>query len=327
MIRRRGFMQAGLLAVPGAGLGTRAIAQERFPSRPLRIIVTFGAGGSGDLVARTLAQQLGEILGQSVIVENRAGGAAMPGTEHAAKAAADGYTILQYTNTLAVNMVLQPSVPYDLFRDFTPLSYAFEAPLVLLTSGSSPNTRLAELLAFAKKRANGVSFGHGGAGSMSHLSGEMFRRATGIDAVAVAYKGNAPAMADLISDRLDYYFATVNDVLPNIKAGRLRALAVTSAQRDPLLPQVPTMVELGFKDFTPVVSWGYLVPRQTPAPIVRQLQDALSKAMATPAMQERLLGVGASSAHAGGPELMTARMRAEIARWEPVIRDGNIKPD
>lgn len=303
-------MPSGLSAWPGA------VAQDRFPSKPLRIIVTLGAGGSGDLVARTLAQQLGEILGQPIVVENRAGGAAIPETEHAAKAPPDGYTILQYTST-----------PYDLFRDFTPLSYAFEAPLVLLTSGSSPNTKVAELLAFAQTQPKGITFGHGGTGSMSHLSAEMFRRAMGIAAVSVAYKGNAPAMADLISDRLDYYFSTVNDVLPHIRSGRLRALAVTSARRDPLLPDVPTMTELGFKDFTPLVSWGYLVPKGTPAPIARQLQDAIAKAIVTPVMQERLLAVGASSTNVGGPDVMTSKMRAEIARWEPVIREAHIKPE
>jgi tripartite-type tricarboxylate transporter receptor subunit TctC len=327
MIQRKHFIQAGLFALAASAGTPVAFGQDRFPAKPLRIIVTFGVGGSGDLVARTLAQQLGEVLGQSVIVENRPGGAAIPGTEYAAKAAPDGYTILQYTNALAVNMVLQPSVPYDMFRDFTPLYYAAEAPLVLLAPGSQPHRKLADLLAFAKAQPKGITFGHGGAGSMSHLSGELFRRSTGVEAVSVAYKGNGPAMSDLIGARLDYYFATINDVLPNIKSGRLHALAVTAQQRDALLPEVPTMVELGFKDFTPVVSWGYLVPRNTPAPIARQLQEALAKAVHTPAMQERLQAVGASARNAGGPEVMAARMKAEIARWEPVIRDANIKPD
>jgi tripartite-type tricarboxylate transporter receptor subunit TctC len=134
-------------------------------------------------------------------------------------------------------------------------------------------------------------------------------------------------MTDLIGGRLDYYFSTVSDVLPNIKSGRLNALAVTSVQRDPMLPNVPTMVELGYKDFTPVTNWGYLVPKNTPAPIVKQLQDAIAKALSKPAMQERLATVGANSKGAGGPEVMTARMKAEIARWEPVIKAANIKAE
>jgi tripartite-type tricarboxylate transporter receptor subunit TctC len=302
MIQRRFSILLGyLVSLACLGLSFHVIAQDRFPSKPLRIIVTFGAGGSGDLVARTLAGQLGEVLGQPVIVENRPGGAAIPGTEYVANAPADGYTILQYTTMLAVNMVLQPRLPYDLFRDFTPLSYAFEAPLVLLTPGTSPSRKIDELLAFAKSSPQGISFGHGGSGSMSHLSGELFKRSVGIDAVSVPYKGNGRAMNDLIAGRLDYYFSTVSDVLPNIKAGRLNALAVTSTQRDPSLPNVPTMVELGYKDFTPVVSWGYLVPRNTPGPIVKQLQDAIAKANGAPAMQERLNAVGATSRDSGGP--------------------------
>jgi tripartite-type tricarboxylate transporter receptor subunit TctC len=149
----------------------------------------------------------------------------------------------------------------------------------------------------------------------------------GIDAVSVGYKGNAPAMADLIGGRLDYYFSTINDVLPNIKAGRLHALAVTAPQRDPMLPEVPTMVELGYKDFTPVVNWGFLAPKNTPAPIVKKLQDAMLKALGTPAMQERLVALAATSRGAGGGDVLTARMKSEIARWEPVVKAANIKAE
>jgi len=326
MISRKQFVQVAL-CLSGLALCCQAIAADKFPSKPLRIIVTFGAGGSGDLLARALGQELGDVMGQSVIVENRAGGNAIPGTEYVAKAPADGYTILQYTSTLAVNTVLQPGLPYDLFRDFEPIAYTFEAPLVLLTPAAGPNKKVADLLAFAKANPKGVSFGHGGVGSMSHLSGELFKRSMGIEAVSVAYKGNAPAMADLIGGRLDYYFSTISDVLPNIKSGRLNALAVTSTERDPMLPNVPTMVELGYKDFTPATNWGYLVPKNTPAPIVMQLKEAIAKALARPAMQERLVAVGAYSKGAGGPEVMTAKMKAEIARWEPVIKAANIKPE
>jgi tripartite-type tricarboxylate transporter receptor subunit TctC len=307
--------------------GQQGWAQDRYPSKPIRIIVAFGAGGSGDLLARTLAQQLTEVIGQSVVVENRPGGNAVPGTEYVAKSPADGYTLLQYTSTLAVNTVLIPNISYDLFKDFVPVAFTSEAPLVLLTPASSTNRKVSDLVAYAKSNQKGVSFGHGGVGSMSHLSSELFKRSMGIDAVSVAYKGNAPAMTDLIGGRLDYYFSTVSDVLPNIQSGRLNALAVTSEQRDHLLPNVPTMVELGYKDFTPMASWGYLAPKNTPAPIVRQLQDAIAKAMKAPAMQERLKSVGASATNAGGSETLTAVMKAEIARWEPVIKAANIKSE
>ncbi|QDL38603.1 Bug family tripartite tricarboxylate transporter substrate binding protein [Rhodoferax sediminis] len=326
MLQRTHFIRAGLVGLATFALAGQAIAQEKFPSRPVRMIVGFGAGGSGDLLARILAQQMSQTLGQQVIVENRPGASAIPATEYAARAPADGYTIMEYTTTLAVNTVLQP-VPYDLFRDFTPIAYTFSAPLVLLTSGTSPNRKVSDLVAYAKANSKGISFGHGGVGSMSHLSGELFKRDVGIDAVSIAYKGNAPAMSDLIGGRLDYYFSSVNEVLPNIRGGHLHALAVTSTQRDPMLPDVPTMVELGYKDFTPVVNWGFLAPRNTPPAVVKQLQDAMIKALGTPAMQERLAAVGASSRGAGGPDVMTSKMKAEIARWEPVIKAANIKRD
>lgn len=327
MIKRKQFVGAMWCMVSGLLWSTGACAEQAFPSKPLRIIVTFGAGGSGDLIGRSMAQQLSEIVGQSVIVENRNGAGGISGTEYAARAPADGYTILQYTNALAVNMVLQNQIGYDLFRDFTPLYYAAEAPLVLLVPGSSPQKSVSELLTFAKVQPKGIVFGHGGSGSMSHLSGELFSRVGKIDAVSVGYKGNGPAMADLLGGRLDYYFSTLNDVLPSIKSGRLRALAVTSAQRDSSLPEVPTMMELGYKDFSSVVSWGYLVPKNTPASIVKQLQDALAKAVATPEMKKRLSSVSASSQNSGGAQVMTAKMKAEIARWEPVIKSANITPE
>jgi tripartite-type tricarboxylate transporter receptor subunit TctC len=328
MIQRKAFLNATFLAALGVlAAGTAARAQEPYPTRPIRIVVTFGAGGSGDILARGLGEQLSQQLGQPVLVDNRAGGNAMLGTQYVAHAPADGYTILQYTTTIAVNTVLQPSVPYDLFRDFTPVAYTFYAPLVLLTPGSSHDLTIPELVAHAKAKGKGLSYGHGGVGSMSHLSGELFKRSMHIDAVSVGYKGNAPAFTDLLGGRLDYYFSTIPDVLANIKAGRLHALAVTSPQRDPMLPEVPTMVELGYKDFTPVVNWGYLVPKNTPPAVVRTLQDAMAKALASPAMQERLAAAGASSKGAGGPDVMTAMMKAEIARWEPVIKAAHIKPE
>lgn len=327
MVNRRQLVQAGLLALPSLAIAPHALAQDKFPSKPLRIIVTFGAGGSGDIAARTLAAQLGEVLGQSVIVENRAGGAAIPGTDYAAKAAPDGYTILQYTGTLAVNMVLRSEVPYDLFRDFVPVHYSFESALVLVTHPTSPIKKFSDLITYAKGKQGGVSYGHGGSGSMGHLSSELLARALKIDAVSVGYKGNGPAMNDLLGGRLDYYFATVSEVAQTVKGGKLTALAVTSAQRDPLLPDVPTTTELGFKEISPVVNWGYMVPKNTPAPIVRQLQDAIGKAINTPAMQERLASLGMTSRNSGGGDVLTAKMKAEIARWEPVIKSAGIKPE
>lgn len=251
----------------------------------------------------------------------------MPSAEFVAKSNPDGYTILQYTTTLAVNTVLQKAVPYDLFEDFTPLALACEAPLVLITPGISSNRKLTDLIEYAKSKPNGVAFGHGGVGSMSHLASELLKRSLGFEAVSVPYKGNAPAMNDLIGGRLDYYFSTISDVLPNIRSGNLNALATTSELRDRSLPNVPTMVELGYKDFTPVVTWGYLAPKNIPAAAARQLQDAILKAMNTPSVRDRLESVSATARYAAGAEALTSRMRAEIDRWKPVIKSAGISPN
>jgi len=321
------FLKSTLILLALAATAPLLQAQDKFPSKPVTIIVAFGAGGSGDILARTIAIPLGETLGQSVIVENRAGGQAVPGTLYVARAPADGYTILEYTSTLAINQVLHPNLPYDLLRDFTPLSYSFEAPLVLLTPGISPNRKLPDLVAYAKSKPGGISFGHGGSGSLSHLSGELLKRAMAVDAVSVPYKGNGPAMADLIGGRLDYYFAAEVDSISNVKAGRLNALAITGTDRSPSMPDVPTMVELGYKNFTPSISWGFLVPKATPAPVARQLQDAFAKAIAAPAFQERLRSLGVTSKNSGGADVMAEKVKEEMARWEPVIKAANIRPE
>ena len=304
-----------------------AMAQGRFPSKPVRIVVAFGAGGVGDLLARALGSPLGEILGQPVIIENLPGGSGITGTRQAAAAPGDGYTILQYATALALNQIMQSKPPYDLLRDFTPLSYTCQAPLVLLTPAMSPNKKVAELVSYAKGKPQGATYGHGGTGSVGHLSAELFKRAAGIEAVGAGYKGNGPAMVDLIGGRLDFYFATVADARANIKSGQLNALAVTSPQRDPVLPDVPTMVELGYKDFTPMPAWGYMVPRGTPEPIVRILQDAFTKAIATPAFQERLAALGANSAGSGGPDVLRAHIQSEQARWDTIIKAAQIQAD
>jgi len=303
------------------------LAQDKFPSKPVNIVVTFGAGGVGDILARALAIQLTETLSQSVIVENRPGGSGVPGTQYVARAPADGYTILQYTTTLALNQIMRPNLSYDLLRDFIPLSFSFEAPVLLLTPGTSPNRKLSELVAYAKSQPRGISFGHGGSGSMSHLSSELLKREMGVDAVSIAYKGNGPAMTDLIGGRLDYYFAAVADSVANVQAGRLNALAITGTERDPSLPNVPTMIELGYKNFTPTIGWGFFVPKATPAPVAKQLQDAFAKAISAPAFQERLRSLGTTSKNSGGPDVLAAKVKEEIARWGPIIKAANIQSD
>ncbi|MCC6535497.1 MAG: tripartite tricarboxylate transporter substrate binding protein [Burkholderiales bacterium] len=303
-----------------------AQAQERYPSRPVRIVVPFAAGGIGDRVGRLLAQHLTDIFGQKVLVENPAGGDAIPGTVAASRASPDGYTVLQVTSTQIVNMVLRDKVPYDLLRDFTPVARTSSTPLLLAVPAASRFRDVPDLIAQAKVKAGAMSYGSGGIGSISHLSAELFKRAAGIGSLHVPYKGYAAMLPDLLAGRLDFTFMGQGDVVPHLSGGRLRALAITSPQRVTALPDLPTMRELGFKDGESAFSYTYVVPRGTPEPIVRQLQDAILKALANASLQEHMLNMGLALIPGGG-ELVVEQIKSELKQWGQVIRDQNIKPE
>lgn len=320
-LRRRTFLTAAAAVAAG-----NVRAQERFPSKIVRIVVPFSAGGVGDTLARLIAAQLTTSLGQQTIVENPAGGDGIPGTAMVARAAPDGHTILQVTSAQIVNMALRDPLPYDLLRDFTPVVRAVYAPIVLLVGSSHKARTVAELVSYAKEQQGGASFGSGGVGSTSHLSGELFKRAAGLQAIHVPYKGMAGVFPDVIGGRIDFTFLSQPDALAQVSGGRMRALAVATSQRLDAFPGVPSMAELGYKGFEPSLSWGYLVPKATPEPIVRQLSDAIQTAVKTPAMQERLRSMG-FVVDAGGPDAYGASIRAELKLWSQVIREAGIKPE
>jgi len=322
---RRGLL-AGIVASIALAGAPGVSSQDRYPSKPIRIVVPFAAGGPGDILGRIVAAQLQEVLGQSVIVDNRPGANGEPGTEYVAKSAPDGYTILQVSTVQTISMALQERLRYDLLRDFDPVSYVFEAPLVLVTPGTAAQRTVPSLVAYAKTKPEGLSYGTGGVGTVGHLSAELFKRSTGISAVNVPYKGNGAAMSDLVGGRLDFYFATIAESVGHIKGGRLNALAVSSKTRSRVLPDVPTMGEAGFSNFTPVASWGFMVPRNTPAPIVRQLSDAIAKGVGAPAVQERLQTLGVAS-NIGGPDALASSIRSDLTTWGQVIKAANIRPE
>ncbi|MCC7414222.1 MAG: tripartite tricarboxylate transporter substrate binding protein [Gammaproteobacteria bacterium] len=316
-----------MLVLLALGLAAPAVqAQDRYPSKPVRIVIPFAAGGIGDRVGRLLAQQLADIFGQQVLVENPAGGDAIPGTVAASRASPDGYTVLQVTSTQIVNMVFRDKVPYDLLRDFAPVARSSTTPLLLAVPATSPYRTVPDLVAQAKARAGAMPYGSGGVGSISHLSAELFKRAAGVASVHVPYKGYSAMLPDLISGRLDFSFMGQADVVPHLAGGRLRALAITSPQRVSALPDLPTMREIGFKDFESAFSYTYVVPRGTPEPVVRQLQDAIVKALANATLQERMVGMGLILVP-GGPEQVVETIRAELKQWGQVIRDANIRPE
>lgn len=317
---------AALIAAASAACLPLAQAQDKFPSRPIRLVVPFAAGGPGDILARLVATEMHTHLGQPVVVDNRPGASGETGTEQVAKSPADGYTILQTSTVLTVSMALRDNLRYDLLRDFEPVTYAFEAPLVLVTPGSSPHKTVASLIAYAKRKPEGLTYGTGGVGTVGHLTAELFKRRADIAAVNVPYKGNGAAMADLIGGRLDFYVATVGEAVGNIKEGKLNALAVTAKSRLSVLPDVPTTIEAGFTGLSPLVTWGFVVPKRTPAPIVRQLHEAIAKAVAAPATQERLHAMSITADVRDGSAL-TASIQSELSTWRQVIKAANIQSE
>ncbi|MFT3816601.1 MAG: tripartite tricarboxylate transporter substrate binding protein [Rubrivivax sp.] len=319
MIKRRTVIAAGTLLAASA-----ARAQDRFPSKPLRLVVPYAAGGIGDTMARTLAVPLGELLGQTVIVDNRAGGDAAIGTEHVMRSAPDGYTLLQIVTAQAINAITKPNLRYDLLRDFEPVARIVRAPAVLLVAGASPYRSVADLLEAAKTRAGGLNFGSGATGSVGHLAGELFARIAKLRAMHVPYKGNALVIQDMVGGRIDFMFGTPVEAVANAKSGLLRALLVTSGARLAELPGVPTAAELGWRDFDASSFFGYMVPAGTPPAIVRQLQDAILKSLASPAMQERLRTL-ALAPDPGGADALRATVKADTARWAELIKAANIQ--
>src|SRR5258706_861993 len=301
-------------------------AQEKYPSKPIRIIVPFAAGGVGDTLARIISTPLAEQLGQPVIVDNRPGGDSVIGTEYAAGAAPDGYTILQVSTTQAINMVLREKTRYDLLRDFAPVARAVSSTLVLVVAASSPHRTVADLVAYAKSKPGGLSYGSGGIGSVGHLSGELLKRASGISALHVAYKGNSAVIPDLIGGRIDFLFASQPEAVQGVAGGQLRALAVTATRRVPGFPAVPTMIESGFQGFDPSGNYGYMVPARTPTMIVKQLHEAIAKVVAMTAVQERFQAVGFTS-NIGGPEEMAATVKGELSRWGQIVKAENIRAE
>lgn len=315
-----------LLACLACVAGPAALAQDKFPAKPLRIVVPFVAGGIGDTVARILSTPLAEALGQSVIVENRAGGDSVTGTEYVAKLPPDGYTILQVSTPQTINMVLRENVRFDLRRDFAPVARVVNSTLVLVVPEVSPNRTVADLVAYAKTKPGGLSYGTGGVGSVAHLSSELLKRATGIAAVHVPYKGNGAVMPDIIGGRLDFFFSSQPEAVQGAAAGHLRILAVTGAQRAANFPNVPTMIESGFPGFDPSSNYGYMVPAGTPPAIVNQLHEAFARAIRAPGIQERMQGLGLTP-NFGGPEELMATLNGEIARWGQVVKTSGIRAE
>ena len=311
--RRRILLAAALAAAPLA-------AWAAFPERPLRLVVPFPAGGAADLMARGLAQHLGEQLGQQVVIDNRGGAGGTVACEIVARAPADGYTLLFGTmGTQAINPALYSKLRYDPLKDFAPIALTHITPRVLVVGPSVKACNVGELIALARAKAGQLTYGSAGNGSSSHLSGALFESLAGVDLVHVPYKGSAPLLTDLLAGRVDATFDSFTVYEEHIKSGRVRALAVTSRMRMAALPQVPTLAEAGLPGYE-VSNWlGVLAPAGTPKEVVTALHAAVIRAMADAGMKRQLTALGIEPA-ASTPDEFSALIRSEIPKWARLVK-------
>jgi tripartite-type tricarboxylate transporter receptor subunit TctC len=297
---------------------------QTFPTKSIRIIVPFAAGGGTDVIARLLAQKTGEALGQLVVVENRAGGGSVIGSEVVARSAADGYTLLLTANPHTSNPALHPKLPYDTVRDFAAVTLVASAPLMLVVHPSLPASTVKELIALARARPGQLSYGSSGNGGPQHYAGELFKHMTGTSVLHVPYRGGAPATVDLLAGQVQLMFNSMLNVLQHLPSGRLRALAVTSLRRTDAAPAVPTVAESGLKDFEVTTWYGVLAPAGTPAPVIKRLNDGMTRALRLPEMVD-VLGKNGVSAAGNTPEAFSRFIVDEIERFRKVARDSSMR--
>jgi tripartite-type tricarboxylate transporter receptor subunit TctC len=305
-------------------LCSSALAQA-FPSKPVRIVVGFAAGGTTDVVARIVAQRLGEGWGQNAIVESRAGASGMIAAEIVAKAAPDGYTLLFTPQTsLAVAPALTGKASYDAVRDFTPITVVGSTPTLMVVTPSFPARSFAEFVELARKSPTPLAYGSGGIGSSPHMAGELMSAQLGIRMVHVPYKGENPALTDTIGGQVPIMFGNISVAVPHLKNGRLRALANTGATRSPLAPEVPTLAESGLKGFSVATWFSLLGPAGLPPELAMRIQRDVVAVLARPDVRERLVELGVDVV-GNTPEEFSAYLRAEIARYAKVIKEAGIK--
>lgn len=324
---RRRLLKLALAAgsALAAGLGaTPALAQADFPSKPIRLVVPFTPGGVTDTGARVVAERLGARLGQQVVVDNRPGASGNIGTQAVATAAPDGHTlVLGFDGTLVINPHVFAKVPFDTLRDFVPVSKIGDTALVIVTHPSVPAKTLPELIAYSKSLAGGLSYGSSGTGGTPHIAAEMLKVRTGANFLHVPYKGGGQALADVVGGQLPMLYTAVAGALPFIERGQVRAIAISSAQRLPSLPNVPTVAETvpGFE----VNSWiGILAPAKTPKPIVERIQRELHAVVNEPAVKERLAKLGISSV-GNTPAEFAQEIQADLKKYAGVVKDAGIK--
>ncbi|OZI51190.1 Fis family transcriptional regulator [Bordetella genomosp. 4] len=299
---------------------------QGFPTKPIKLVVPFAAGGGTDSIARDMARTLSERLGQPVVVENHGGGGGSIGANNVAHASPDGYTLLFATSTFVTNAAAEVSSNYDVEKSFAPVALIGRGPLLVVANKDLGAKSIADLRKLATERPDEINFCSAGSGSINHLSGELFKQKANVQMMHVPYKGSGPATVDLLAGRVQVFFATVPTILGQVKEGRVQLLAVTGAQRSPLFPDAPTMAEAGVPDFNISTWWGILAPAGTPAPIVQQLNAAVNEAAAADLVRQRLTNEGADL-FAGTPEDFGKALSAELALWRGVVKQSGMRLD
>ena len=312
-----------MVAALALAAANAAFAQA-FPNRPIRIVVTYPPGGGADLMARLVAPKMSELLGQPVVVENKPGASGQIGATEVARAAPDGYTLLLDASSYSVNPSLYATLPYDPTKAFKPIAVLALFPNVLVVTPSFPVHDVKGLIAQAKAKPGTIAFASSGNGSAQHLSAELFRQKAGVEMTHVPYKGGAPAMNDVMGGQVPVFFANMASSLPQIRAGKLRALAITGAKRSPALPELPTMAEAGVPGYE-VYEWNAIfVPAATPPAVVSRLADAIAKATQSPEFRDRVSSLGGELT-GYGPAEADRFVRQQMDLWGKVVRDGHIR--
>lgn len=317
---------AFVFAAFAGGLFASAANAQPYPNRSIRVVVPYAPGGGVDTIVRLLAPRMGELLGQSLVIENRPGGGTVIATELVVRSKPDGYTMLATGAPIFLNTALGMKLPYDVLTDIEPISLMVILPGVIAVHPSQPYRTIAELVAAARAKPGAISYGSAGIGSIGHLGGELFRARAGIDVVHVGYKGSAPALADLVGGQLPMLVDALVPTGMQAKAGKVRALAVASDKRSSMLPDVPTLAEAGYPDLVFGGTFGLAAPPKTPADVIARFHDAMRRAITEPAAAKQIEEAGFQIV-ANTPAEYAAYIRAEIAKWTEVVRRNNIKAE
>lgn len=315
-----------LMAISFVLLGAQGALAQSYPKKPITIVVPYPPGGPTDIVARVVGQKLGERLGQQVIVDNRPGAGGNIGAALVARAAPDGYTLLLGTTAHAINPSVFPALNYDILKDFSPVVLLTSLPLVVVTNAAVPAKNVQELVALAKSKDGQLTYASSGNGQSTHLAAELFKTMTGVSMTHVPYKGSAPALTDVAGGQVSVMFDTLLSAMPQIKSGRLKALAVTSAKRSASAPELPTVAESGVPGYEAVAWSGLLAPAHTPPEIVAKLNTEINGILSQPDVQKRFLNDGAEPL-GGSPEKFSTHISSEVRKWAAVAKLSGAKVD